>query len=491
MDARTLMHQAQDRGIMLMAFNTVGELITDPQLAGEGFFREVPCGDRTLVEAGPPYRFATGLPHHQTVPPLGRYRRQMPVSETQARAGTRGGEFPLSGIRVVDFTWVIAGPLMTKWLAALGAEVIKIERFKTGTALNRGNMSPDSVVSFTNLNVGKRSLALDLGFEESREIVRDLVRQSDVVVDNFSPDVLPRWGFSPESLAVINPRIVSMSMPALGSTGPHRGYKGLGSYFQARAGLDGLIGYSHQDIVDVGFAYADTTCNASHATIALLAALVRRDATGRGEHIELRQLESSINFLGPAVLEYSSHGVEPARMGSRSTYAAPHGIYPCAGDDQWCVITVFDDLEWRALCASFGHKEWTYDPRFRSVEDRKVNENELDALISGWTRSRPPETVESILQAAGVGAGMVQNAAQLIDEDPQIAHRKFYARFDSGMVVEGVPFTLCESPANIVEHLPTLGEDTGWVLRERLSLDENRIAELIKIGAVGEPAVRA
>ena len=197
---------------------------------------------------------------------------------------------PLSGIRVADFTWVIAGPLGTKWLATYGAEIIKIERFQQGQQVNRGNMSPDSAVSFNNINVGKKSIALDMSRPEAKEIIHRLVAVSDLVVDNFSPDVLPKWGLSPKELHEINPKVVSVAMPSLGSTGPHRGYRGLGSYFQARAGLDGLIGYSHRDIVDVGFAYADTTCNLAHAFIAILSALYHRNATGKGQHVELRQL---------------------------------------------------------------------------------------------------------------------------------------------------------------------------------------------------------
>ena len=209
---------------------------------------------------------------------------------TYAGRGTPSAAAPLAGLRVADFTWVIAGPLHTKWLAAYGAEIMKIERFKKDVALNRGNMSPDSVVSFNNLNVGKRSLALDMSFEEARDAAARLVAESDIVVDNFGPDVLPNWGFTPERLAEINPRIITLSMPALGKTGLHRSYKGLGSYFQARAALDGLIGYSHRDITDVGFAYADTTCNrVTRPHRRCSPRSIERNVTGRGEHIELRQ----------------------------------------------------------------------------------------------------------------------------------------------------------------------------------------------------------
>ncbi len=514
LDSRTLMHEAQDRGIMLMAFNSVGELLSDPQLAGEGFFRTVgPVesssrdGGADLVDAGPPYRFAGGLGEGRGArPPAPGEHNPAPFSDRPRAASAvpasasppPSGKAPLAGLRVVDFTWVIAGPLHTKWLAAYGAEVIKIERFKKGAALNRGNMSPDSVISFNNLNAGKRSLAIDMSFEESRQAVAHLVAKSDIVVDNFGPDVLPNWGFTPARLQEINPRIITLSMPALGKTGPHRLYKGLGSYFQARAGLDGLIGYPHRDITDVGFAYADTTCNASHAMIALLAALRQRNVSGKGEHIELRQLESSINFLGPALLEWSDSGVEPVRRGSRSARHAPQGVYPCAGDDEWCALTVFSNDEWAALCRLIGRPEWAADPALAAAGSRMARHDEIDAAIEAWTRRRSPDSAAQELQDAGVPAGAVLNAGAVIDHDPQMAARGFYRRFPgspeasgseldaaSPVVVEAAPFLLSDAPQHIDPRLHDLGEDTTYVLSDILGMDAGEVARMFESGAVG------
>ena len=493
MDARTLMHEAQDRGIMLMAFNSVGELTTDPQLAGEGFFRTLAHGGATLTDAGPPYRFASGLREGAPAPALG--ETQHLSLEGRGRRASAAGEGdaaqraarPLAGLRVCDFTWVIAGPLHTKWLAAYGAEVVKVERFKKGAALNRGNMSPDSVVSFNNLNVGKRSLALDMGFEEARDAIVRLVERSDIVVDNFGPDVLPNWGFTPERLAEINPRIITLSMPALGKTGPHRLYKGLGSYFQARAALDGLIGYPHRDITDVGFAYADTTCNAGHALVALLAALHRRNVTGQGEHIELRQLESTINYLGPALLEYETNGAEPARTGSRSSHLAPQGVYRCDGDDQWCALTVASNEEWAALCRLIGRDAWADDDRFADAAGRMARHDEIDEAIEAWTSQRGPHDAAEALQAAGVAASAVLHAGQLIDDDPQMASRGFYRRFPDGGVVESAPFILSDAEPHFPSaSAPDYGEGTRYVLSEVIGLDDATVTQMFESGAAGE-----
>ena len=494
MDARTLMHEAQDRGIMLMAFNSVGELTTDPQLADEGFFRTLNHGGATLTDAGPPYRFAGGLREGASAPALGEHtalERSAP-SPLRGEGWGEGGAAQraarlLDGLRVTDFTWVIAGPLHTKWLAAYGAEVIKIERFKKGAVLNRGNMSPDSVVSFNNLNVGKRSLALDMSFDEARDAIVRLVERSAIVVDNFGPDVLPNWGFTPEGLAEINPRIITLSMPALGKTGPHRLYKGLGSYFQARAALDGLIGYSHRDITDVGFAYADTTCNGSHALIALLAALHRRNVTGKGEHIELRQLESTINFLGPALLEHEANGAEPARTGSRSRHLAPQGVYRCAGHDQWCALTVASNDEWAALSRLIGRGAWADDDRFADAPRRMARHDEIDEAIVAWTTQRGPHEAAEALQAVGVAASAVQHAGQLIDDDPQMASRGFYRRFPDGGVVESAPFIMSDAEPHFPSaSAPEYGEGTRYILSNVLGLDDANVAHLFDIGAAGE-----
>ena len=524
MDARTLMHEAQDRGIMLMAFNSVGELSTDPQLAGEGFFRTIahpfpsfprsssfprslpsfprrressPHDGAPLTDAGPPYRFASGLREGAPAPTLGEGSTPLSLQPSPSfppssssfprRRESSSPGAPLAGLRVCDFTWVIAGPLHTKWLAAYGAEVVKVERFKKGAALNRGNMSPDSVVSFNNLNVGKRSLALDMGFEEARDAIVRLVERCDVVVDNFGPDVLPNWGFTPERLAEINPRVITMSMPALGKTGPHRLYKGLGSYFQARAALDGLIGYPHRDITDVGFAYADTTCNAGHALVALLAALHRRNVTGLGEHIELRQLESTINYLGPALLEYEANGEEPARTGSRSRHLAPQGVYRCDGDDQWCALTVAANEQWAALCRLIGRDAWADDDRFADAPRRMARHDEIDGAIEAWTSRRGPHDAAEALQAAGVAASAVLHAGQLIDDDPQMASRGFYCRFPDGGVVESVPFILSGAEPHFPSATaPEYGEGTRYVLSEVLGLDDPTVAQMFDIGAAGE-----
>ncbi len=403
---------------------------------------------------------------------------------------------PLEGIRIVDFSWVIAGPLTSKWLALHGAEVIKIE-----SARDRGDVvrtdpgpsagkqgNPNTGGAFSNLNPNKLSLALNMQQERARDIVRRLIKVSDVVLNNFAPGVMDKWGLTYEEMRAVNPSIIAVSMPAMGATGPRRHFRGLGSYFQAMAGLDVMIGYPHREIVDMGFAFPDATCNPAHAAVAILAALRHRNRTGEGQCIELRQFESTINFLGTAPLDYSVNRNVQMRTGSRAGYAAPHGVYRCAGDDRWCAITVLSDQEWRSFCGAIGHPDWIEDPRFSTLLARKAHEDLLDSLINEWTGDRSAEVVMDHLQAHGVPAGVVQHAGDLLEHDPQIAHRGFYVTLDhpegGRMVHEGASFQLSKTPAEFRTPAPLLGQHNDYVLQTVLGMSEEEVDQCILDQAV-------
>lgn len=403
---------------------------------------------------------------------------------------------PLTGVRVLDFTWVIAGPLTTKWLAAYGAEVIKIEAARgttdvvrtDGGATPKGKSGANVSGTFGNGNTDKLAVAVDMGHPSGREIARRLVAVCDVVIENFTPRVMPGWGLSHDGLRRINPAIISMSMPGLGSSGPHAHYRGLGSYFMVRTGLDGLVGYPHREVVDMGFAFPDASCNPAHAAVALLAALHHRQRTGEGQHIELRQFESTVNYLNTALLDYTVNGRAQTRNGGRVQAAAPHGVYRCDGDDRWCAITVFTDEEWRGLCTAAGHPEWLADPRFATLLERKANEDALDDAVQEWTTRHPAEQVMQVLQAHGVPAGVVQHAGDLIENDPQMRARGFYREVEhpeiGSMLVEGVPFQLSETPGYPRRPAPLLGEHNDLVLQGVLGMTEDEVNRCIVEGAV-------
>lgn len=245
---------------------------------------------------------------------------------------------PLSGVRVLDFTWVVAGPTTTKWLAAYGAEVIKVESNRGNTdvvrtdggATAKGKAGPNVSGSFFNMNTDKLAIAINMNHDKGKAIARRLVEVSDVVIENFTPRVMPGWGFAYEDLQKMNPGIIAVSMPGLGSSGPHAHYRGLGSYFMVRTGLDDLVGYPQRPTVDMGFAFPDASVNPVHTAVSIMAALHHRGRTGEGQRIELRQLESTVNYLNTALLDFTVNGRVAQRTGSRHPNAAPHGVYRCA-----------------------------------------------------------------------------------------------------------------------------------------------------------------
>ncbi len=403
---------------------------------------------------------------------------------------------PLTGVRVLDFTWVIAGPLTTKWLAAYGAEVIKVESGRNSTdmvradggATPRGKSGGNVSGTFANGSTDKYGITLNMGTARAQELARRLVAVSDVVVENFTPRVMPGWGLSYEELRKINPSIIAASMPGLGSTGPHAHYRGLGSYFMVRTGLDSMVGYPHRETVDLGFAFPDASCNPAHMCLAILAALHHRERTGEGQRIELRQFESTVNYLETALLDYAVNKRVQTRNGSRHDAAAPHAVYRCAGDDRWCAITVFTEQEWRALCEAAGHPEWARDPRFSTLLARKQHEDELNALVQAWTETLPAEEVMDRLQGCGVPAGVVQHAGDLMEHDPQMAARGFYVEIEhpeiGPMRHEGVPFQLRETPGRPRRPAPLLGEHNDFVLQHVLGLTEDEVNECIIEGVV-------
>ena len=395
-----------------------------------------------------------------------------------------GKRLPLEGYRILDFTWIIAGPLCTKWLAACGAEVIKVESERSRRDQGRAGSG-----IFANLNTDKRSICLNMQKPKAQEIAHRLVGICDVMINNFAPEIMPRWGLSYEEVRAINPSIITASMPAMGSTGPRSHYKGQGNYFTALMGFDELVGYPQRDVVDVlNWAFADTGPNPFHTATAIAAALLHRNRTGQGQNIELRQYESTINFMGAVVLDAAVNQHQQTRTGSRAAHAAPHGAYACAGDNQWCTITVFTDEAWRSFCAVAGHPEWAADERFRTVLARKAHEDTLDALVTRWTSQHGRHEVLETLQAAGVTAGAVQHAGDLIDKDPQMVARQYYRVMDvpeaGPMAHETLSFRLSETPVGVRERAPMLGEHSEYVLQELLGMSEEDVNACIVEGAV-------
>lgn len=383
---------------------------------------------------------------------------------------------PLAGQCVLDFCWVGAGALVTKMLAEHGALVIKVEsrahpdNLRLAPPYREGAEDLDGSGYFASRNPNKKSFALNMSHPEAADIARELVRHSTIVTNNFRPGVMERWSLGYEDLRPLQPSLIYLSMPMQGSDGPHRRFVGFGSTISALAGLVGLSGRPERTPVGTGTHYPDHVPNPGHALVALLAAVYRREITGEGEYIELSQLESTVNVVGPAIVAQAASGEAPTRQGNRVADASPHGVFPCAGDDHWCAIAARSDPEWRAIATLLERAEWLEDDRFATLSGRKQHEDALEEQIAEATRAWDRWELMAALQAEGVPAAVVETSGDLLD-DPHLRARGFWRSLShpvmGDIVSPGLPFSTSTGQAGPTRAAPLLGEHT-WEIAESL-----------------------
>ncbi len=398
------------------------------------------------------------------------------------------GGGPLAGIRVLDFCWVGAGAFVTKLLADLGADVIKVEsrshpdNLRLAPPYRAGAEGLEGSGYFASRNSSKRSLALNMTHPEALALARRLALQASIVTSNYRPGVMERWGLGYEDLRDENPGLIYLAMPMQGKDGPHRSYVGFGSTIAALSGLVGLSGRADRTPVGTGTHYPDHVPNPGHALVALLGALYRRDLTGLGQAIELSQFESTVNVLGPAFVAYGASGVAPVRDGNRAPDWSPNGVFPVAGEDRWCAISARDDAEWTALARTLGHPEWPADPRFLTLADRKRNEDDLEALVAAATELCDADSLVESLVAQGVPAAEVMTSGDLLT-NPQLQARDFWRRLDHpymGTIVGNrAPFRSREDEAGPRSAAPLLGQHTREIADELLALSAAEIDDLV------------
>ena len=398
----------------------------------------------------------------------------MPTRHTGRRA--------LEGVRILDFTWVVAGPVAARILADQGAELIKIERRDTlDLGTRRGGFSG-------NLHRGKESTVINMADPRGIEIAQQLAAISDVVIDNFSARVMKNWGLDYDSLKKIKPDIIAVSMSGFGHTGPHKDYVSYGPTLQALSGYTLQMRHPGKEPAGWGYSYADMTGGYSGA-LAVLMALWHRKQTGQGQFVDLSQFEAISSLVGPGMLDLlnnknPSEFGEPRGNQSQEAPAAPHGVYRCQGDDRWCAIAVFTEEEWQHLCEVLDHPAWTREPRFATLAQRLQNQADLDRQLEDWTRQHTAEEVMTRLQAAGVAAGVVANGEDL-DRDPHLNAREYWARMPAqeageaiDVVLDGPPLKLSQTPGYVAAPGPLLGEHTESVLSRLLNYSEKKIAQL-------------
>lgn len=405
---------------------------------------------------------------------------------------------PLNGVRLVDVTAMWAGPFCTEQLADLGAEVIKIEP-PSGDPM-RGMVAPvpgsgaypggepgekpfNRAGFFNQVNRGKLSASIDLKTEAGKLLLKDLVRLSDAVVDNFGGGVMDRLDLGYNVLRQVKPDIIMVCMPGFGSTGPEKDYAGYGIVLEPLSGLSSLTGYADDDMpLKTGVDHMDPMVG-TYAAGALLAALLHRHRTGQGQYIEVSHLESAAFLLGEAFMEYSMNHRIPRRRGNRHPFLAPHGCYRCRGDDQWVTIAVTSDTQWEALRAAMGHPDWTNDTRFKDTEGRWQNQDELNALMETWTRQHDHYEVMHLLQQCGVAAGPVLSLRELA-HDPHLRGRNFWQTIEhpeAGRHTQiGVRFKISGTSDSIRTPAPCFSQDLDYVLCHLLGKSREEVAELIR-----------
>ena len=414
---------------------------------------------------------------------------------------TAGG--PLAGVRVLEFTTAWAGPFAGRCLAYLGADVIKIEApghpdswrgTRSGGApiyypeSTPGEDPQNRNVLFNSQNIDKRSLALDLKRPEAMQVMHDLVRVSDVVLANFTPGVLDRLGIGRRDLARINDRVIVVEMPAFGPGGPSSSHQGMGKTMEPAAGMTALMGYPDGTPVLTGPAIMDPI-GGLNAVAAVVSALELRERTGRGSAVVVPQVEAAASWIGEYLLEQAETGTTRAPDGNHVPDAAPHGAYPCAGDDEWIAIAVRDDAQWRALCDVLDAPDLAADPAFGSLDGRLAAQEVLDDVLAELTRPHDKTALAERLQAAGVPAAPVlgggeiarspamREAGMLVDLDHAAVGRRTYS---------ALAFRHSRTPGAHRRAAPLFGEHNDEVLRDLLGYDAERVAELRRAAAVAD-----
>jgi benzylsuccinate CoA-transferase BbsF subunit len=395
----------------------------------------------------------------------------------------------LAGLRVLDFCWIGAGAFVTRILADLGAEVIKVEsqshpdNLRLSGPHQPGAKALESSGYFASRNTSKKSIALNMSHPRAREIALRLAARCSIVSNNFRPGVMEKWGLGYDQVAAANPSVIYLAMPMQGSSGPHRDYIGFGSTIAALCGLTTMAGRPGRAPIGTGTHYPDHVPNPGHALVAVLAAVLHRARTGEGQRIELAQIESTVNMLGPSVLAWSATGALPRIDGNRRVGAVPRGVFPCAGEDAWCAIEVNDDRQWQRLAAALGSPQWMREDALATLAGREARQDAIEARLAQETRRLPPAELVERLQAQGVPAAKVASSADVTD-DPQLRARGYWhsvAHAEMGSVLVNLPpFRSVGEERAAPGPPPLLGEHTLAVASELLGFDAAECRRLIE-----------
>jgi benzylsuccinate CoA-transferase BbsF subunit len=396
-------------------------------------------------------------------------------------------------LKVAAFNWAMVGPLTLKFFADYGATVVRVETSLRPCVTRTSAPFKDNVPGinrsgyYNHFSANMMSLSLNMNTPQGLGVAKDLIAWADVVMENFTPGVMDKWGLGYEALKKIKPDIIMVRQNGFGIEGPYKNLAAFGMILAAIAGIPNYIGWPDGGPLPIGVGAYTDCISPRFASAALIAALDYRDRTGKGQLIDLAQFETALYFLLPGLLDAAANKREPARNGNAVSYAAPHNVYPCKGKERWCTIAVTSEAQWAALCKAIGNPDLASDPRFDTLQHRKENESALDAVIEAWTIDRAPEEVMSALQAAGVPAGIVENSADIF-QDPQLRARGLFwpmEHGEMGMFTHlGSSMVLSKTPAQASTPSPCIGEHNEYVLTKILGKTDEEFVELLASGVL-------
>jgi benzylsuccinate CoA-transferase BbsF subunit len=412
--------------------------------------------------------------------------------------GADPAAYPLRGLRVANFGWVWAAPVAGHLLADMGAEVIKVESRRrvdiTRKVPPQLGGQPDASFLSQNSYRDQLSVTLNLADPAAVDLARRLVAVSDVVIENFSPGVMARYGLAYPDLVKLRPDLLMISMSATGQSGPLRDIITYGSTLSALTGFDSLNGYDGERPLPMGTTFQDPLMGL-YGAFAVLSALAHRRRTGEGQYIDMAQVEAAGSMLGAPLLDYFWNGRVAGPRGNRDPHMAPHGVYPTRPEEggeahlqggRWIAVACRTDADWQALCAAAERPDWAADPRFATLAGRKAHEDDLDALLAGWTATSTNSALAERLQARGVPAAPALSTRELF-EDPHYRARGSWVEVDHPYgreTIYGLPFHLSETPGGIRRATPLLGQDNSAIFEDLLGLPPAEVARLTASGTL-------
>ncbi|MEY9981565.1 crotonobetainyl-CoA:carnitine CoA-transferase CaiB-like acyl-CoA transferase [Bradyrhizobium yuanmingense] len=490
-----------ERKIPIVPVPEMSDLLEDKEKIERGAIVPVLLGKERALTAGSMQRLTLTPPRRGGKVPSLDEQQAFTHSRPNSASGvsifpdrSSPADQPLLGTRVIDFSMGWAGPLCTRTLADLGADVVKIEAIQYPDWWRGVDRRPEYVnrnmhektLRFCMMNRNKRGITLDLTRPEGLSLAKQLIASAEIVVDNYSVDVLPKLGLGYEVLKMLNPRLVVMSMSAFGTSSAHRSCRAYGSTLEQGSGLPSVVGTSNSPPVMSHVAFGDAI-GGLNGCAAVLVALIHARQTGQGQFIDLAQVECMMSLAAPWITIQSLCGTS-TRYGNRHPQFVPHGCFRCAGEDSWIAMAATDAGMWQRLASVIGRIDWAADPWLKFAHRRRSMEDTIESAIEGWTRARDADQAMVELQGARVAAGVVRLPIDLL-QDPHLRSRAFFQRVERAFIgphlQPSIPIREGARPHAIRRAAPTLGEHNSEILADLLGLGEAEIADLANKGIIG------